>query len=214
MSDFWLYRYCVEDIDFNGHRAIFTQTVLSEEPEAGIVATRNAVGTLMVSMTAPYGFSLDGSLYFFHSFVERIWPGPKWTTNSTSPGLSNLAPTSPECSARLQRVGASGGLGRTCIPILKDSMYTDLPHKRHMDVATWEPIMQAALAPTLTPITVAGRTYTNVIFHRKDLTWEPVIGYTLKPNPIRIWQRWRHYDVAHRLSLDRAFIPPEVDKNR
>jgi hypothetical protein len=107
-------------------------------------------------------------------------------------------------------LSASGstGVGRICFPILTDTYYTDLPHRRHVDVSTLAPLIAANLELRPKSFTLFGTVYTNVIFNRRLMTYTPLHNYQLLENPVRVWQRWREYDVAHRQTNDQNWTGP------
>lgn len=217
ISTFWLYRTGRSLVDSNFHRYIFGETWASTDPEGPLIDLTTVLGTRANQMATPFGVHA-GLLYTNGaSYWERIFPKRQVLSliNTTPrPFVTPLNAAAPEAAFRLQRVGAhvsgSRGIGRLCLPILTDTYYLDLPHRRHVDVATLAPFIAANIEVLPKSITYNGRTYTNCIFDRRDLSWTPLDHYNLLPNPVRIWQRWRTYDYVHRGTRDSTWSPQEL----
>jgi hypothetical protein len=218
MGDFWLYRVGLYVVDSHSRRALFSETWLSEDPEIMDPAFGITLQLIAVLMRTPFGNHASLMYTNYLPFYERIYPQQALFTNftaATPAGSPPLNPNAPEAAFRLRRVGASGTsqIGRICYPILDDTFYTDLPHRRHVDVATLSTYLSAAADPLrFTRVPSGGRVYKQVIFNRRQLTWTPVTHYELMSNPVRIWQRWRGYDIPDRVAQDVHYQPPEHDK--
>lgn len=213
IPQFWIYRVGLYSTDYRSRRFLASETWLSETEEVSEALTAAALSTLLPRYTDPFGF---GSVYGFHgcgTIMQRIWPSHHlFTTPDLTPDIfgTPLNDQAEEAALRLQRVGASGSFrpGRLPFPIVSDDFYTDLPHRRHVDVATIDGLLDAGLRTWPLSITSSGRTYTNVLYRRSTFEWEAVDHYSLLVNPIRIWQRWRVYDWPHRAASDDTYTPP------
>lgn len=210
-SPFWLYRCGITARDNNDHRFISSYTWLTTDPHDA--STNAALLFFALQLAAPFA-SLNSTLRYtpVQRFAEEIWPQPRFLASSgtPSPWPQGLNVNAPEACFRLQRVGAAGGLGRTLLPILSDDWYLDLPHRRRIDRNYLEPLLLAGLGTFPTSQTAGSRTYKQVIFHRKDFTWEQVTTYRLLDNPCRRWQRWRTYPPSPPRSDDATWVPDEV----
>lgn len=218
MGDFWLYRTGLYAVDSNHKRALFSETWLSTDPEAVDHNTFNTLRLCAVLMQTPFGTRPHLTYTNYLTFSERLYPVQLLADHFSAtpiPGAPPLNANAPEAAFRLRRVGATGDrpYGRICYPILDDTYFTDLPHRRHIDVATLSGYLSAAAEPLrFTRTSPEGRVYKQVVFNRSDLTWVNVTHYDLQPNPVRIWQRWRNYDAVDRAARDSTYQPPEHDK--
>lgn len=201
------------------HRCIWSETWLSESDEVSRSATRGDLSAVAVaSLQNPWAtFDLNLIVFGPQFFCQRLWPfdGNWYFPPNHTPGgfRSSLNPAAPEACFRLQRVGASDGgekLGRILFPILWDHYYTDLPHRRHVNVAPLQAYLDAA--PFTNSIVPFGssRTYKRVIFHRATMTWTLVTSLRLLENPIRKWQRYAVYNHTPFPARDAKFYPQEV----
>lgn len=124
----------------------------------------------------------------------------------------NLNPAAPEAAFRLQRVGADGAAskyGRICLPILDDTFYLDLPHRRQVNVDLLQPQLEAVTSLWLQVIPIEIGFMRNIIFDRKNKRGTDVTSYRLLANPVRLWQRWRHYPTPpHTYADDQKWFPP------
>jgi len=210
VTPFWLYRAGVDCRCFGPHRVLFSETWRTEDPPVSTVNTRAGLNLAAQRLHSIFGFTSNEPVWFSRSFWEQLWPKPSVLENVMDVELAQLNPAAPEACFRLQRVGASSALGLIRVPICSDLSFTDLPHRRHVDVATLAPLMAANLGSFPMSFASGGRTYTNVIFNRRDFTYEPVASYRLLESTCRVWQRWRLYDNA-RLNSDRSWPVPEPD---
>lgn len=117
-----------------------------------------------------------------------------WSVNGVASRLNQHA---PEACFRLQRVGAGGSppkLGRIYFPILDDSLFTDLPHRRHVDATTLQGYLNAGLNSFPTEFTTfGGNTWTNCSINRVTNTFTRVMTRTILPSTMRRWHRFRRY---------------------
>lgn len=213
----WIYRIGLCGVDTNGRRMIISQTWLSEQAEASTgppVTTFRAIGQ---TLRRPFGAIAALSYDHYNAFSEVVYPKRRLVEAPIffHPGASEaLNPAAPEAAFRLQRVGAtvsgSKGLGRICFPIRTDTYYTDLPHRRKIDVATLAPLIAANLELQPKVYVVAGRTYTNVVFSRWSMDYTPVDHFNLLENPVRIWEREKVYDWANRHVSDQTWKGPQL----
>lgn len=163
----------------------------------------------------PFGSGVTGGTYLWH-VVGMDWLYPhilRWREpHLAQPNVGHtLNINAPEAAFRLQRVGAGGGdpIGRVNLPILSDNFFLDPPHRRRVDAAALQTLMNSTR--TLYPVsgTVAGATWTSCIFSRRTMTYTPCVAYRMMPSTTRIWQRWRHYpQVPHVPAADRVWYPP------
>lgn len=210
---FWLYRCGVGIFDSHFRRALFSETWLSTQPEVTTAATVTALTGAAVRLNSFWAGSFPRPTYTGRGFIERLWPNPRWSNlQIVGPGFlhSTLNINAPEAAFRLQRVGDSDAVGRLTLPILLDTWFTDLPHRRHVDMANFLPRVREVNSSWQNELNLFGRTYTNVIFHRRSWTWTPVESYRLLENPVRIWERWRTYTQPPHNSSTASFIPEEV----
>jgi hypothetical protein len=214
---FWLFRLGLCKTDANGHRSLFGETWLSEDPLTDETTQHSLLNFEAGRLIGALGFDADYRYSGWNVFVDEIFPRHRVITNLISTVASTGAPlniNAPEACFRLQRVGvdaaASKGIGRICLPILTDASFTDLPHRRQVDTATVSALVAANIEMHPKSRTVSGKTYSKVIFSRSDLTWTPLDHYNLLPNPVRLWQRWRTYDYAHRADADATYTPREL----
>lgn len=202
----------------NGQRAIWSHTWISfNDPGSGrdgiVENGYHPVGHYV--LFAPFGTSLQPSLQSLgHAFVQRIFPDhqgkPLLLSQPNAHG--QLGVGAPEAAFRLHRVGASGPQsndGRIHIPILSDSWFVDVPRRRRVNVALLQPLLDAQNNPSMHQFSFFGRTFYDVVFHRRTTTWTPVTRWVLKPSAARFWQRWRGYDESTRQGTDSTFIPNE-----
>lgn len=191
---FWLYRGGQQIYDFNGGRALWGETWLTEDPPIG-GHSQAEISSVSSRLRAPFGVAADRPFIKSVFFFDLLWPPPARSTGTLqapSALTGTLNPAAPEAAFRLQRVGASGRFGRIAVPILEDKWFADLPHRRHVDMEFLAPLVMSD--PFLYPMsftTFLGRHFQNVLFNRRNHTWEPIVRYELHPNPIRIWNRWR-----------------------
>jgi len=210
MSAFWLYRAGINAFLLGLHHVIFSETWLTTTAPISTVNTRLGLLACSNRLNSVFGaFSFEPGLWT-GNFWEQLWPRPELheSTIPVQPFFPNLA--APEASFRLQRVGASGKFGGIRLPIIDDRSFTDRPHRRRVDVATLAPLMAINLGAQPMSVTSGGRTYQNVIFNRKLMTWDNVVSYQLLESTCRVWQRAKIFDPA-RISRARAYVPPEPD---
>jgi hypothetical protein len=161
-------------------------------------------------MRMPFGPS-NVNLYNFTTPITDLYnnSAPFFSASpvTASPSAHHLNPNAPEACFRLQRVGADGSLGRILFPILTDDYYLDLPHRRQIDVATLQPLIDANLGGHGFSYSIGDMTLQNVIYHSRLGTYSNVVSYRLLPNPIRKWQRWRSYPPAAGVRDDHTWHP-------
>jgi hypothetical protein len=208
MSNFWLYRGGVNVLTIPPRHVVFSETWVTNDAPVSNVNTRIGMATCTNRLTAVFGGFTPEAPGWSGLFWQQLWPKPGVHESPIPVQPFSLNLNAPEASFRLQRVGSSGALGLIRLPILSDSSYTDLPHRRRVNVAILAPLMAANLGAAPMSITSGGRTYTNVIFNRSTFTWDTVATYRLLPSTCRVWQRWRPFDIA-RLAAERAFLVPE-----
>lgn len=215
---FWLYRTGLNWIDVNGHRAILSETWISEEPPVSEIQTYIFFQYAGQRLATPFGTG-DVPHYLFATtrwFGEELHPQVRVITNLQDHNVANqpvLSSTAPEACFRLQRVGAatSGARpGRIAYPILEDRWFTDLPRRRHVDVDYLRPHLEANLDNWPNELNWPGRTFKNVIFHRKSFTWTLVDHYELQPSTCRLWQRWHTYPPKPGHTNDARWSPDEA----
>jgi len=214
---FWLYRTGLYFLDGFAKRAMFGETWLSTDVEASVTDVNLEMNAANELLKHPFTSAAGMPAYAQYSkFVEIIYPRHKILTGFNWSPMSGtiLNPDAPEAAFRLQRVGAlasgSSGVGRLCPPIHLDNWYTDVPQRRHVDLSVLAPKIAAGIETFPKVRTRSGRTYTNVVFNFRALTWTAVDHYNLITNPVRIWNRWRTYDYVHRHAKDNVYSPWEL----
>jgi hypothetical protein len=93
---------------------------------------------------------------------------------------------------------------------MDDGTFTDIPHRRHVDLATYAPALAAVMGTDPMTVTSSGRTYHNVVFNRRTFLWEAVASYRLERSTCRVWQRSHIFPPA-RIAEARAYVVPEPD---
>lgn len=210
MAGPFIYRSGVSFTDRNGHRCVFSQTYASEDPIDGFEATVSSYFASQIRATL--ADPLDSTIQFWPLFGTRIWPTKGLlggTVISRQNAVTPLNIHAPEAAARLQRVGASGALGRTCYPIVDDSLFTDLPHRRRVNVPLLQKRLDDVIATWNQPEVLFGRRFYRCIWHKKSATWEPVVGWRVLPNTIRIWQRWKQFPLPKHVGNQQIYRPDE-----
>lgn len=212
-TPFWIYRTGRAGIDKNRKRYLFSWTWVSTDPPHALDAIGTVLSNLSDYLVFPFGFGAVPKYGATHFFGDQVWPYPLRISGSTVLpffGTVQLNAAAPEACFRLQRVGAAGGLGRILFPIPDDAWYTDLPHRRHINTAPLQALLDVYLTPFIGPYSGSGRTYRSCIFHRRTQSYELVTDHRLLENPVRVWQRWRTYDYVGRHLNDAPFVPDEM----
>jgi hypothetical protein len=213
----WIYRLGIAGSDQNSKRWMVSQTWATSTPPASSGPPVTIFRSVAQSMRRPFG-NVAGLKYDgYNAWSEEIYPkrrlieAPSLFPSSLRESLNVQA---EEASFRLQRVGlsvsGSKGIGRVCFPILTDTYYTDVPKRRHVDVATLAPLLASSTFGNLFTFTAFGITYTNVVFSRWSMELTPVDHFELQENPVRIWQRWRTYNYAGRHVADETWKGPQL----
>lgn len=214
MSTFWLYRFGLYFIDHDSHRYLFSETWRSDADLHALGVVFTVRDMVCQRLQFPFGSPGPFNYSFAGHFMNQIWPssGPLqanfFAPQAAPPHLNSAA---REAALRMQRVGASGGagkIGRINFPILSDAVFTDLPHRRHVDVATLRPLLATGLNSYPNTIVQPYGTLTNVIWHRATKTTDLVDHYYLQESTTRIWQRWRPFTPAP--GANPSWFPPEV----
>lgn len=177
-----------------------------------------AYSLIWPQMLTPFGTSIPSLTYTSAtSFYDYLFPRETVGFYRSSLAVVSgplLNVNAPEASFRLQRVGADGAatfLGRITYPIRTDTFYTDLPHRRHLNLAVLEPLRLAAQNSWFKTLTLGGLTWVNSIIHRRTMTWTPLTSWRLLANPVRVWQRWRNYpEPGHVPAQDILYHPSEL----
>jgi len=200
-----------------GKRYLFSTIIVSEEPAASafeeVLTVLQAGDCMKHCLGNGIGTHYLNSFNSSQLFAQRLFPQVKILASAVPfPGLldPHLDATSPEAAVRLQRVGASGSIGRSAVPLLDARAWTDNPHRRHYDVAKLQADVDLngiGIEP-LSPV-IRGRQMHHAIWHRKSFTWEQVTHYRVAQNPIRVWQRWRTFNHARYDARDRGWAAPE-----
>lgn len=207
----FIYRCGLAAWDVNKHKAIFSHTWRSDDPETANTPYELAAlaGQLIYIFNT---YEADLTYGNWRAFGERIYPRRKilWTVLTSPTAFAELNPNAPEAAFRLQRVGAAGSVGHIFAPIRSDRYYLDLPHRRKVNVELLAPLLAEGIDRA--PKTFSGylRTYTNVLVHRHDMTTELVVAHRLLPNPCRVWKRWRELPRPPTPHFIPGAVPPEV----
>lgn len=112
--------------------------------------------------------------------------------NEQPPDIGRVA---PEAAFLLRRVGAgapSHVRGRNFVPCPTDSQYTDLPHRRHLDISAAPITTSVALLNTA--VSNPASLFREVLINRKTGGAWDVTSYSIADRPGRVWQRagWPH----------------------
>lgn len=179
----------------------------------------NTVSTVMMPyLRLPFGTAAGAPQYSAAvRFYQQIYPpnGVHFYAVGMNPPVGpRLNDSAPEAAFRLQRVGVAGSgapPGRICYPILSDASFTDLPHRRRVNLSVLAPQLASAWSSRPYHITTFGYTMHLALWHRRSLSWTQVESHQLLQNPVRIWERWRRYpNEGHTLSEDARWSPPEL----
>lgn len=216
IARFWLYNIGIVGTDFHSKRFSVSQTWLSTDDDHGVAPSIflfRSIGQQLrqcLGVYAPFDYT-----FLANAWSEEVFPHQRTIEKPftyAQPGPVCLNVQAPEAALRLQRVGvtASGstGVGHIRLPILNDSEFTDLPHRRHVDPSVLQPKVNANLETFAKVVTFGGRTYTNVVFNRRLFTWTPVDHFTVLPSVSRVWQRFRTYSYASRYLNDGKWTGP------
>ncbi len=211
-----LYRIGLVAVDHNGHRFMISETWVSDDADIPTPPTTTLFRPIGQRLRRIFGvgngldYTTMGNawseeLYPHHRILEGPFGGPFVTT----PVLNVNA---PEAAVRLRRVGSTGSgttpVGRMLVPMQDDRWFTDIPHRRHVDAASLQTLVDANLNTQPLVQTIGGHTYTCCIWHRSTQTYTPVDHYEVSDKVSRVWKRWRTYDYAHRTLPDAAWHGP------
>lgn len=205
-------RFGLRCTDYNGVRVFFSETWSCPNWPAAAPPPSTLATARTFALGLPFGLTSAADYRFMPNYARIIYPlGKPATASNGRPigGTGQFSTTAPEAAFRLQRVGASGGLGRITFPILNDTAFTDLPRRRHINVSDWQPLLDANFNTWPNTVTISGFVWTNCIWHWRTLTPEPVTTHRVLANPTRIWQRWEGYDWDAREPNDRFWAPDE-----
>lgn len=211
----WVYRVGLYFVDRNGHRAMFSETWLSEQPEDNLNLVAGDMISIMQRLRFMFGPTPNPQVSLWRGFWNRIYPAPINAHNlylGRDLVSTPLNVNAPEAALRLQRVGAKGDrtyCGRITVPVLDDTWFVDLPHRRRINLELVNSWLDAGIRTMWQSFTIRSRTYTHVVYSRRDSSWASVTAYILRPSTVRIWQRWRTYDPTNRPGNDATFAPDE-----
>lgn len=199
-----LYRCGLMWTDVNYHRWFITETWDADSQETNSAIVREVTRAIAENLATRFGVTADRRYGSVTGFAFQLKPLHRFVyeNHTLIGGLAPVINTSaPEAAVRLQRVGAGSSddepIGRICYPILSDAWFLDSPQLRHVDVDTLQGWVNANDAANRYSRLRNGITYRNVIFSRRTNSVTPVTHHVVKPNPIRIWRRWRTYTGPH-----------------
>lgn len=212
-TPFWLYRIGRMELTRYHMRAFWGETWVTLQPDLNTATNALFLTVISNLYIQPFGNFVGSPAYSTRTFVNQLYPFVQQIIKPVDFTFGSSLPAPPiarEAGFRLQRVGGLTALGRYSPPIPNDSFYTDLPHRRHVNTSLLQSWIDGTRTnPAYFTQTWNGRTYTNVIFHRKTKTWTPVTAHRIMPNPVRYWERLKDYDPTAHESSDLDFCPPE-----